>query len=107
MTVVVTRNVPPRTRGFLASCLLEIAPGVYVSPKMNKGVRERVWNVCVEWFDDSADESIVMTWSDRDKPGGQGILTLGLPKKELCDNGGVMMVRRALRNDDHQKLQTT
>ena len=31
MTVVVTRDVEPRYRGFLASAMLEIAPGVYVS----------------------------------------------------------------------------
>ncbi|MEO0813153.1 MAG: type I-E CRISPR-associated endoribonuclease Cas2e, partial [Myxococcota bacterium] len=38
MTVIVTRNVPMRFRGFLASCMLEIAPGVYTSPGMNRGV---------------------------------------------------------------------
>jgi CRISPR-associated endoribonuclease Cas2 subtype I-E len=43
MTVVVTRNVPDRYRGFLASCMLELAPGVYTSPHMNQSVRERVW----------------------------------------------------------------
>ena len=32
MTVVVTRDVEARYRGFLASAMLEIAPGVYVSP---------------------------------------------------------------------------
>ena len=42
MTVVVTRNVAPRFRGFLASVMLEIAPGVYTAPEMSKGVRERV-----------------------------------------------------------------
>ena len=49
MTVVVTRNAPERYRGFLASCMLEIAPGVYTSPRMSDGVRERVWEVCLEW----------------------------------------------------------
>ena len=28
MTVVVARNVSPRVRGFLASAMLELAPGV-------------------------------------------------------------------------------
>lgn len=32
MTVVVTRDVPDRFRGFLVSVMLEIAPGVYTAP---------------------------------------------------------------------------
>lgn len=54
MTVVVTRNVAPLYRGFLASVMLEIAPGVYTSPAISKGVRERVWNVLSVWFDANA-----------------------------------------------------
>ena len=41
MTVVVTVNVEARYRGFLASVMLEIAPGVYTSPNMTRGIRER------------------------------------------------------------------
>ena len=54
MTVVVTRNVAPRYRGFLASVMLEIAPGVYTSPRMSRAVRERVWEVLTGWFDTKA-----------------------------------------------------
>ena len=54
MTVVVTRDVAPRFRGFLASCMLEIGPGVYTAPRMNAGVRERVWAVMQEWYWNSA-----------------------------------------------------
>ena len=50
MTVVVTRNVAPRFRGFLTSVMLEIAPGVYTGPRMSKGVRERIWNVMTQWY---------------------------------------------------------
>jgi len=49
MTVVVTRDVPDRFRGFLASCMLEIAPGVYTQPRLSAGVRERVWTVLADW----------------------------------------------------------
>ena len=45
MCVIVTRDVPSRFRGFLASCMLEIAPGVYTQPDMSASVRERVWTV--------------------------------------------------------------
>jgi CRISPR-associated protein Cas2 len=102
MTIVVTRNVAARYRGFLASVMLEIAPGVYTSPKMSKGVRERVWDVLSGWFGSNATvgqhseaaASIVMTWRDASSPGGQQILTLGLPAKTLVDVDGVMVVNR-------------
>ncbi len=102
MTVIVTRNVASRYRGFLASVMLEIAPGVYTAPRMSKGVRERVWTVLADWFDARATigqraedaASIVMTWHDREAPGGQGIETLGLPAKELVEVDGTMLVIR-------------
>lgn len=90
MTVIVTRNVPGRFRGFLASCMLEIGPGVYTAPKMNPNVRSRVWNVLTEWFEATfVEASIVMTWLDKDQPGGQGIMTLGTPPKRIVDSEGV------------------
>ena len=50
MCVIVTRDVPARFRGFLASCMLEIAPGVYTQPDMSVSVRERVWTVLSDWW---------------------------------------------------------
>ena len=65
MTVVVTRNAPDRYRGFLASCMLELAPGVYTSPQMSKAVRDRVWAVCCEWAGALPDDGgVLMTWRD-------------------------------------------
>jgi len=40
---VITRDVEMRYRGFLGSTMLELAPGVYASPRMSQAVRERVW----------------------------------------------------------------
>ena len=60
MTVVVTRNVPDRYRGFLASCMLEIAPGVYTSPNLSRAVRERVWAVCCDWAGELPDDGGVL-----------------------------------------------
>jgi CRISPR-associated protein Cas2 len=98
MTVVVTRDVPDRFRGFLSSCMLELAPGVYTSPRMTAGVRERVWAVLAEWYHAVPQGSIVMTWVDRTQTGGQEVLTLGVPAKELVDvdNEGLFLVRRPL-----------
>lgn len=93
MTVVVTRDVPLRFRGFLASCMLEISPGVYTSPRMTAAVRERVWAVLSDWHGHLRRGAVVMTWRDPKLPCGQGLATLGEPPKELVDHDGLMLVR--------------
>ena len=95
MTVVVTRNAPERFRGFLASCMLELAPGVYTNPDMGPGVRDRVWSVCCDWAGLLPDDGgVLMTWRDPQMPGGQGILSLGWPRKELVELDGIWLERR-------------
>lgn len=94
MTVIVTRDVAARFRGFLTSCMVEIAPGVYTSPTMTRGVRERVWTVLGEWFGEIGGGSIVMTWRDPQAPGRQGLLLLGEPAKTLVEYDGVFLVKR-------------
>lgn len=102
MTVVVTRNVPDRFRGFLASCMLEVAPGVYTSPSMTRGVRDRVWNVLNQWFDrfTDGDASIVMTWRDKTKPGQQAFEFLGLPSKRIVEHDGIFLIHRPSFSED-------
>ena len=46
LVVIVTRDVAYRYRGFLASVMLEVAPAVYISPRMSPAVRGRVWIPC-------------------------------------------------------------
>lgn len=95
MTVVVTRNVPERYRGFLASCMLELAPGVYTSPQMTVAVRERVWAVCCEWAGVLPDDGgVLMTWQEKREPSGQAVLVLGWPKRELVELDGIWLDRR-------------
>lgn len=96
MTVVVTRNAPGRIRRFLASVMLEIAPGVYSAPRISPAVRERVWTVLSEWFSQQGDTSVVMTWQDRDTPGGQTVRTLGTPPIDLVTVDGLVLARRRL-----------
>ena len=93
MTVVVTVNVEARYRGFLASAMLEIAPGVYTSPQMTSGIRERVWDVVSRWYYELGQGSIVMTWRDPSAVGEQRILTVGEAPKEIVDADGVYLVR--------------
>ena len=95
MTVVVTVNVnvEGRYRGFLASVMLEIAPGVYTSPDMTNGIRNRIWDVLVRWYSELGNGSIVMTWRDPSAVGQQSIRSLGDPPKEIVDADGVYLVR--------------
>lgn len=94
MTVVVTRDVESRYRGFLASAMLEVAPGVYVSPELSKGVRERIWTVISTWYDVLNRGAVVMMWRDTTVSGGLALRHLGDPPKEIRDADGVLLVKR-------------
>ena len=91
MTVVVARNVSGRVRGFLASCMLEVAPGLYTAPRMSAGVRERVEGVLTAWFPYETDASIVLLWADSRLPEGQGMVTLGSPPYKLLEYDGIVL----------------
>ena len=93
MTVVVTVNVEGRYRGFLASAMLEIAPGVYTSPQMTSGIRERIWDVLSGWYYELGQGAIVMTWRDSTAVGEQRIRTPGEAPKEIVDADGVYLVK--------------
>ena len=93
MTVIVTINVDRRYRGFLASAMLEIAPGVYTSPNMTSGIRQRIWEVLSEWYYQLGQGSIVMTWRDPGAVSEQEIKTLGESPKEIVDADGVYLVK--------------
>lgn len=94
LTIIVTRDVEARYRGFLTSVMLEIAPGVYVSPRMSAGVRERVWSVVSSWWEALGRGALVMVWRDTSAAGGLRIETLGDPPKEIVDADGILLVKR-------------
>jgi CRISPR-associated protein Cas2 len=93
MTVIVTVNVEARYRGFLASAMLEIAPGVYTSPNMTSGIRERIWEVLRRWYYELGQGAIVMTWRDPSGVGDQQVRSLGDAPKEIVDADGVYLVK--------------
>ena len=93
MTIVVTVNVEGRYRGFLASAMLEIAPGVYTAPMMTSGIRDRIWDVLSRWYYELGQGSIVMTWRDPSAVGEQSIRTLGEAPKSIVDADGVYLVK--------------
>jgi len=94
MTLAVTRNVSGRMRGFLASSMLELAPGVYSAPRLSPAVRDRIWDVLEDWFRAEKEASVVMVWQDANMPGGQNVKTLGLPPVELVELDGLIVTRR-------------
>jgi CRISPR-associated protein Cas2 len=91
MTVIVTRDVAERTRGFLASVMPEPAPGVYVAGELSRAVRERVWAVVSDWHSRLGAGSVVMLWKDVASPGGIGVAMLGTPPRKLADLDGVLV----------------
>lgn len=94
MCVVVTRDVPLRFRGFLASCMLEISSGVYAQPDMSAAVRERVRAVLEDWWSYYQQGSVVMTWPTPGKDKRQEVWTAGEPAKEILEYEEVHLVRR-------------
>lgn len=98
MTLAVTRNVSNRMRGFLASSMLELAPGVYSAPRLSPAVRDRIWAVLEDWFKNEKDASVVMVWQDANMPGGQNVKVLGLPPVELVELDGLVVTRRHNQN---------
>jgi CRISPR-associated protein Cas2 len=98
MTLVTTRNVSPRVRGFLASVMLEVAAGIYAAPRLSPAVRERVWAVLQEWFATETDAAIVMVWAEASLPGGLGISALGTPPIGFCEADGLFLARRSTRS---------
>ena len=92
MALIVTRNVPNRYKGFLASYMLEITPGVFVAPRMTKAVRERVWTLMTEWSESlDADAGILLLWPDPKQGGGLGLRFVGWPRKEFVDCEGMWL----------------
>jgi len=96
MTVIVTRDVADRYRGFLSSIMPEAAPGVYVAAELTKGVRERLWTVVSDWWTAVPGGSILFLWKDDAAPGRLGRRALGLPPYELADLDGALLVRRVV-----------
>lgn len=91
MTVIVTRDVPGRTRGFLSSVMPEPAPGTYTAGNLSKAVRERIWTVLSDWHAATGAGSVVMIWRDDQAPGGLGLQMLGTAPRSLADLDGVLV----------------
>ena len=65
MLVIVTENVPPRLRGYLARFLLEIRAGVYIGDYSVK-VREVLWKTVRE---EVYEGNAIIAWSTNTEAG--------------------------------------
>lgn len=101
MTIAITRNLPGRFDGFLKSCMHNIAPGVYIVPKMNKSVRDRLWAILLEWAEAiPEDGGVVLFWSSKKAPSGLAFRLLGWPKKEIREHEGFWLTFSELTKTD-------
>lgn len=94
LTVVITRDVEDRYRGFLSSVMLEAAPGVYAGPGLTARARDKVWDVLVDWHAALGRGSICMLFPDRNSDGGLAVRLLGSPpRKPVRIDGALLMAR--------------
>jgi CRISPR-associated protein Cas2 len=91
LTVVITRDVEDRYRGFLASAMLELAPGVYASPSLSAKAREQVWAVLTDWHGQLQGGSILLIYPDRQADGGMAVRHLGTPPRRALRLDGVLL----------------
>ncbi len=94
LTMTVTRDVEMRYRGFLTSVMLEISPGVYVSPEMSATVRDRIWQVMTDWWTTLGRGSLTLVWRDPKAVGKLRIESIGDPPKTIVDADGILLVKR-------------
>jgi len=96
LVMIVTRDVAARFNGFLASLMLEVAPNVFCAPRMNPGVRERVWSILNSWYSQEPCGSLVIVWRDLNAAGGMGVAHIGTPSRTLVEADGMWLTRRSL-----------
>lgn len=94
LTVLITRDVEDRYRGFLASAMLEVAPGVYANPHLGARARDQIWSVLADWHGRLQRGSVVLLFSDRQSDGGLSVRHLGTPPVQPIRLDGVLLTRR-------------
>ena len=95
-TVIVTRDVEDRYRGYLGSIMLELAPGVYAQARLSAGVRGRLLSVLTDWHGQLRRGSIVVCWAEPAGSGGMGLRTFGEPPKTIVNHDAMLLIRRIL-----------
>jgi CRISPR-associated protein Cas2 len=105
-TIVVTRDVEDRYRGFLGSIMLELAPGVYAQPRLSAGVRSRISDILADWHGQLRRGSIVMCWAEPSANGGLGLRSFGEPPKSVVSHCAMLLIRRNVATVDQTIAET-
>lgn len=103
LTVVVTRDVADRYRGFLSSVLAEVAPGTYVAANLTAGIRERIWRVVCDWWEELPGGSILMACADKNAPSGISVLAVGTPPIRIVEVDGVLLACAGRRQNSPEE----
>lgn len=96
LTVLITRDVEDRYRGFLSSAMLELAPGVYASPNLNPRARDKIWSVVSDWHAQLQGGSLMLIYPDARADGGMTVLSLGVTPRMPVRLDGVLLTRRVI-----------
>lgn len=91
LTVLITRDVEDRYRGFIASAMLELSPGVYASPSLSARARDKIWSILSDWHSQLGHGSLVLLYPDRQSDGGLAVRHLGAPPRQAVRIDGVLL----------------
>ncbi|MBL8350314.1 MAG: type I-E CRISPR-associated endoribonuclease Cas2 [Burkholderiaceae bacterium] len=94
LTVLITRDVEDRFRGFLASAMLEASPGVYVSKSLTPKARDKLWRVVSDWHAALGQGSLTLLYPDMSCDGGIAVRTLGTPSRRPVQIDGALLMHR-------------
>ncbi len=94
LTVLITRDVEDRYRGFLSSTMLELAPGVYASPNLSTRAREKIWSVVSDWHAHLGHGSLTLVYPDRQADGGLAVRSVGTPVRTAVRLDGILLTTR-------------
>lgn len=96
MITIITSNVPDRTNGYLSSIMLEVNPGVFVSPTMGRAVSEKTWEVVFGWWCENGSGNLLMIKTNKDLPGGMELRYAGLPRRKIVAIDDVLCIEKAV-----------
>ena len=94
LTVLITRDVEDRYRGFLSSTMLELSPGVYASPSLNARSRDKIWDVLTDWHAHLRSGSVMLIYPDTRADGGMAVRSLGATPRRPVKLDGVLLTIR-------------
>lgn len=94
LTVLITRDVEDRYRGYLASAMLEASAGVYVSDRLSPRARDTVWSTVERWHAQLGRGSLQMIYADAKSEGGIAVRSLGTPSRQPVRLDGLMLMHR-------------